>query len=92
MAKLQSYNGRYCESEFENAFLSFLEEEGWQYLHGNSVARDKKTDVLCADDLTKFLSETNPDLTEDDVREIVDKVRLVGAAKRVCAYGRAYRL
>ena len=38
MSKLQSYNGRYCESEFENAFLSFLEEEGWQYLHGNSVA------------------------------------------------------
>ena len=39
MAKLQNYNGRYCESEYENAFISFLEEEGWQYLAGNSGAR-----------------------------------------------------
>ena len=90
VAKLKNYNGRYCESEFENAFLSFLEEEGWQYLHGNSVARDKKTDVLCADDLTKFLSETNPDLTEDDVREIVDKVRLVGAESEFSTLHKVY--
>ena len=26
MAKLKEYNGRYCESEFESAFISFLEE------------------------------------------------------------------
>lgn len=26
MAKLHNYNGRYCETEYENAFLSFLEE------------------------------------------------------------------
>lgn len=30
MSQLQDYNGRYCESEYEYAFLSFLEEEGWQ--------------------------------------------------------------
>ena len=90
MASLQNYNGRYCESEFENAFLSFLEKEGWQYLHGNSVARDKKTDVLCADDLTKFLSETNPDLTEDEVREIVDMVRLVGAESEFSTLHKVY--
>ena len=51
MAKLQEYNGRYCESEFEYAFLSFLEAEGWHYLHGNSISRDKKTTVLYADDM-----------------------------------------
>ena len=27
MAKLKEYNGRYCESEFESAFISFLEDE-----------------------------------------------------------------
>lgn len=37
MAKLQNFNGRYCEADFENAFLSFLEAEGWQYLFGNSI-------------------------------------------------------
>ena len=79
MAKLQEYNGRYCESEFEYAFLSFLEAEGWQYLHGNSISRDKKTTVLYADDMEQFLSKTNADLTADEIHQIMDKVRLVGA-------------
>lgn len=42
MSKLQEYNGRYCESEFENAFISFLEDEGWDYLPGSSIVRDSK--------------------------------------------------
>ena len=79
MAKLQEYNGRYCESEFEYAFLSFLEAEGWHYLHGNSIPRDKKTTVLYADDMEQFLSKTSPDLTADEIHQIMDKVRLVGA-------------
>ena len=79
MAKLQEYNGRYCESEFEYAFLSFLEDEGWHYLHGNSIPRDKKTTVLYADDMEQFLSKTNADLTADEIHQIMDRVRLVGA-------------
>ena len=79
MANLQNYNGRYCESHFEYAFLSFLETEGWHYLHGNSIPRDKKTTVLYSDDMEQFLSKTNMDLTADEIHLIMDKVRLVGA-------------
>jgi len=79
MANLQNYNGRYCESQFEYAFLSFLEEEGWHYLHGNSIPRENKTAVLYADDMEQFLSKTNADLTADEIHQIMDKVRLVGA-------------
>ena len=79
MANLQNYNGRYCESEFEYAFLSFLEAEGWNYLHGNSIPRENKTAVLYADDMEQFLSKTNADLTADEIHQIMDKVRLVGA-------------
>ena len=79
MAKLQNYNGRYCESEFENAFISFLEKEGWHYLPGTSIVRDSKTAVLYLDDMEQFLSKTNADLTADEVHQIMDKVRLVGA-------------
>ena len=50
MVKLQEYNGRYCESEFECAFLSFLEAEGWKYTSGNNISRITKRDVLIADD------------------------------------------
>ena len=79
MAKTQNFNGRYCESEFEYAFLSFLEDEGWHYLHGNSIPRDSKAEVLYADDMVNFLSKTNPDLVADEIHQIVDKVRLAGA-------------
>ena len=79
MANLQNYNGRYCESEYEYAFLSFLEEEGWQYMSGNSIPRSTKSAVLYADDMEQFLCKTNADLTADEIHQIIDKVRLVGA-------------
>ena len=79
MVNLQNYNGRYCESDFECTFLSFLEDEGWNYLHGNSIPRNSKTEVLYADDMEQFLSKTNTDLTADEIHQIMDKVRLVGA-------------
>ena len=90
MAKLKNYNGRYCESEYENAFLSFLEEEGWQYLAGNSITRASKRDVLYADDLEQFLSKSNPDLTADEVRQIMDTVRLAGAESDFATLHKVY--
>ncbi len=79
MARLQNYNGRYCESEYENAFLAFLEAEGWQYLAGNSITRSSRRDVLYSDDLEQYLSKPNPALVADEVRQIMDTVRLAGA-------------
>ena len=90
MASLQNYNGRYCESEYENAFLSFLEEEDWQYLAGNSLVRDSKRDVLYADDLEQFLSKTNPDLLAEEVRQIMDTVRLAGAESDFATLHKVY--
>ena len=79
MTNTKNFNGRYCESEFEYAFLSFLENEGWHYLSGSSIPRDSKTTVLYADDMEQFLSKTNADLTAEEIRQIIDRVRLVGA-------------
>ena len=90
MSKLQNYNGRFCESEYESAFLSYLEEEGWQYLAGNSVTRSSKRDVLYADDMEQFLSKSNPDLTADEVRQIMDTVRLVGAESDFATLHKVY--
>ena len=90
MSKLINYNGRYCESEYENAFLSFLEEEDWQYLAGNSLVRDSKRDVLYADDLEQFLSKTNPDLLAEEVRQIMDTVRLAGAESDFATLHKVY--
>lgn len=90
MAKLKEYNGRYCESDYENAFLSFLEREGWQYLSGGSIPRASRRDVLYTDDLEQFLSNTNPDLTPDEVRQIIDTVRLAGAESDFATLHKVY--
>ncbi len=79
MSKLKDFNGHYCEQEFEYAIIAFLENEGWQYLAGKKVGREKNTDVLITDDLKTFLSKTNSDLQEDEIQQIVDNVRLAGA-------------
>ena len=79
MAKLNNYNGHYCESDYEYAFISFLEQEGWIYLSGDKMPRVYGRDVLNTDDLEAFISKTNPDLTPEEVKQISDTVRLVGA-------------
>ena len=79
MAKLQNYSGRFCESEYENAFLSYLEAEGWHYLSGNSISRSSRREVLYADDLEQFLHDSNSDLTVDEICQLMDTVRLAGA-------------
>ncbi|MCM1213000.1 MAG: HsdR family type I site-specific deoxyribonuclease [Lachnospiraceae bacterium] len=90
MAKLKEYNGHYCESEYEYAFISFLENEGWTYSSGNKISRVTKRDVLIADDFKKFIADTNSDLTEDEVIQIFDNVRLVGAESDFAALHKVY--
>ena len=91
MAKLQEYNGHYCESEYEYAFLAFLEAEGWQYLSGKSISRTSQKEVLYLDDMEQFLCKTNPDLTADEVRQIMDTVRLVGAESDFATLHKVYK-
>ena len=90
MAKLQNYNGRYCEQEFEYAFLSYLEAEGWHYLSGNSISRASRREVLYADDLEQFLSKSNPDLVAEEIQQIMDTVRLVGAESDFATLHKVY--
>ena len=90
MAKLKNFNGRYCEQEFENAFISYLEEEEWQYLAGSSIIRDSQRDVLYTDDLGLFLSKSNPDYTTDEITQIIDSVRLIGAESEFATLHKIY--
>lgn len=90
MARLQNFNGHFCESEYEYAFLSFLEEKGWQYLSGKSIPRSSKREVLYADDLEQFLRDTNPDLTADEIRQLMDTVRLAGAESDFATLHKVY--
>ena len=90
MPKLQNFNGRYCESEFESVFLSYLADEGWDYLAGNSIPRTSKKDIIYSDDFEQFLRKTNPDLTIEEVQQIMDSVRLVGAESEFSILHKVY--
>lgn len=90
MEKKKNFNGRYCESDFENTFLSLLEKVGWDYLDGNNLLRDSQREVLYTDDFAMFLSKTNADLNVEEITRIIDKVRLAGAESDFATLHRVY--
>lgn len=79
MGKLKEFNGIYCESDYEYTFIELLKREGWKYLSGKALKRSKKTDVLIFADFVEFISSTNKILTDEEIKQIFDTVRLVGS-------------
>ncbi len=90
MAKLKEYNGHYCEWEFEHAFIGFLEAEGWKYSSGNDIPRANRREVLIEEDFKSFIAEGNPDLSQEDVSRIYDRVRLVGSESDFATLHKVY--
>ncbi|MBD5443405.1 MAG: type I restriction endonuclease subunit R [Treponema sp.] len=90
MAKFTDYNGHYCEWDFENAFICLLEKEGWNYSLGSDIKRITKRDVLIADDFKAFIADANPDLTEEEIAQIFDTVRLVGSESDFATLHKVY--
>ena len=89
MVKGQGYKGRYFESEYESAFVALLEREGWSYTAGGNISRLRRSDVLIGDDLRAFLDRSYPELLAEEVEEIYDRLRLVGAESE---FGTLHRL
>lgn len=90
MAKLKQYTGRFCEYDFENVFIQYLEDAGWTYQAGDDIARAKRDETLILDDLKSFLQNSNPDLSEDDIGQICDSMRLIGGQSRFETLHKAY--
>ena len=67
MARLKEYNGRFCESDYENTFIDYLVNVGWTYLFGNDLPRENKRSVIYRDDLAAYLSETHEELNEEEM-------------------------
>ena len=90
MAKLKSYNGRYCESEYESAFIAFLESVGWHYLAGNQIPRSY-SEVLIAEDFKAFITQTCPNLLPEEIEQLYDTVRLAGAESDFATLHKVYK-
>lgn len=90
MAKLKDYQGRYCESDYENAFLALLEKAGWTYSAGNTIQRKSRHDVLIAEDFMEFLRDSSPQLTEEERTRIFDTVHLAGGESDFATLHKVY--
>ncbi len=90
MAKLENFNGYYCESEFECAFIAFLESNGWNYSSSDFIKRETKKDVLIEEDFKKFLSDQHPELDAEEITQIYDTVRLVGSTSDFATLHKVY--
>lgn len=91
MARLKEYNDRFCESDYENAFIDYLVNEGWTYLFGNDLPRENKRSVIYRDDLATFLSDTHEELNEEEINQIVDAITLVGDVSDFATLHKVYK-
>ena len=89
--KYIAMDGHFVESDYENALISFLEAEGWQYIFGESITRTNRKEVLYMDDLLHYLEEKYPALEDDDIRKIADNIRLVGADTDFATLHKVYK-
>lgn len=92
MSELKSINGRFCESDYEYALISFLESEGWSYLAGNEVTREYKREVLITDDLKEYLSNDYSNLSESEINRLIDNIKLFGAETDFATLHKFYKL
>lgn len=73
--------GKFYESEYEEALIDLLQNEGWQYTHGGNIHRRLREPLLIEDpninDLRAYLQNAYPDLTDSDVNDVVNYLRHV---------------
>lgn len=71
---------KYTESQLEQAFVSLLETEGYQYIHGQQVVRSSNQEGLLKDDLRNFLVKRYADLEEIELESIVNEIAFQSAS------------
>ncbi len=69
--------GKYYESDYEEALIQLLEEQGWQYTYGGELHRTNR-EVLLTDDLKAYLKSRYAELTSDDMEEVINHLRHTG--------------
>lgn len=71
---------KYTESQLEQAFISLLETEGYQYIDGKQLQRVSNQDVLLKNDLRTFLLNRYPDLEEMELESIINEIAFQSAS------------
>ena len=66
--------GKFYESDYEEALIDLLEQQGWTYTFGGNIARNNR-EVLLTDDLTTYLKKRYDELIDSDIEEITNHLR-----------------
>jgi type I restriction enzyme R subunit len=68
--------GKYFESDYEEALIYLLVQQGWEYTYGGNISRNNR-ETLLIDDLTHYLQQRYADLQLSDLEEIINRLRHV---------------
>ncbi|MBX2907325.1 MAG: type I restriction endonuclease subunit R [Taibaiella sp.] len=68
--------GKYYESDYEEALIDLLVQQGWEYTGGGSMSRINR-EVLLVNDLAPYLQNRYADLHASDLEEIINHLRHV---------------
>lgn len=66
--------GQFTEAELESAITTLFEQQGYDYVHGDSIHR-RYEDTLLEDDLRMFLLETYNDLSQIEIDKTISRLR-----------------
>lgn len=72
--------GTFNEEQLELAIIELFKQQGFTYVHGDTIHR-RYEDVLLVDDLLSFIKDKYADegLTEIELQKIVNKINLISA-------------
>jgi type I restriction enzyme R subunit len=67
--------GKLYETEYEEALIDLLVDEGWQYSNGKTIKNRPYREPLLVDELRESLSARYPELTAEDIEAIENRLR-----------------
>lgn len=82
---------KFYESEYEEALIDLLQQEGWVYTHGGDIRRNNR-DILISRDLRQYLLERYPALEDNDLDEIISHLQHTGGQTHFDILRNTYRL
>ncbi|HLU17657.1 MAG TPA: type I restriction endonuclease subunit R [Edaphocola sp.] len=71
---------KYTESQLEQAFISLLVSEGYEYVNGQDLVRSSNQEVLIKEDLRVFLQRRYHDLDEIELESIINELAFQSAS------------
>lgn len=84
--------GKFTEDELEKAIIELFKQQGYTYVHGDEVEREYLKDVLIEKDIRSYLASKYIDLTETEIKTIINKIALISSSPLYYGNKEAFRV